>query len=312
MAIVFLLAGEFLSFNLPFVPSAQAGNVGINQPCVGGAGDLCADHLICSAPDGAKGQCALAFPAGYPCDPANSMCDQEASPALSCVTNSKGISTCQPKGGTTVTPATGGLTLTADKTSVSMGDTVSLTVTGATVNPIVGQFIIGGKVTPFVGSPYSLQVSTAAGFYDNTANPITVAIAGSGQQASVTINVGTVSGIAPGASNPGASASNPCTSTTNGSNPASCLYNPLPTAELTTMFLLIIRGFLSIIGIWAVMFIIVGGFRMVAAAGNEEAYTQAKKTITWAVLGLTIALLSFTMIAIVQNILQTHIETAQF
>src|SRR6185436_10706726 len=88
-----------------------------------------------------------------------------------------------------------------------------------------------------------------------------------------------------------------------------CLYNPLSTNELTATFLVIIQGFLGIIGIWAVIFIIVGGFQMVMSAGNEEAIAKAKKTITWAVLGLVIALLSFSIIAVVENILHTKVQS---
>lgn len=91
-------------------------------------------------------------------------------------------------------------------------------------------------------------------------------------------------------------------------NSSSKLYNPLPEEDLTHVFLLIMQGFLAIIGIWAVIFLFVGGFQMVMAAGNEEMYTKAKKTIIWAVLGLIIALLSFSVIAIVQDLLQSNIQ----
>ena len=46
---------------------------------------------------------------------------------------------------------------------------------------------------------------------------------------------------------------------------------------------------------------------MVISSGDEEAYTKAKKTITWAVLGLAVALLSFSIVAIVEDLLQVNI-----
>ena len=98
-----------------------------------------------------------------------------------------------------------------------------------------------------------------------------------------------------------------CSDSSNFNNP-DCLYNPLPTGNLTDMFLYIAKGFLAIIGIWAVIFIIVGGFRMVISQGNEEAVAQAKRTITWAVLGVVIAVLSFSIIAIVQDLLNVNIK----
>lgn len=81
------------------------------------------------------------------------------------------------------------------------------------------------------------------------------------------------------------------------------LYNPLPTESLTGTILTIAKGFLAIVALWAVVFIIIGGFRMVLSQGNEEAYLAAKKTITWAVLGVVVAMLSFSIIAIVQSLL---------
>jgi hypothetical protein len=47
---------------------------------------------------------------------------------------------------------------------------------------------------------------------------------------------------------------------------------------------------------------------MITAAGNEETYGQAKKTVTWAVLGLIVAMLSFSIVAIVQNLLQATVK----
>lgn len=92
------------------------------------------------------------------------------------------------------------------------------------------------------------------------------------------------------------------------------LINPLPIDNLTGMFLFIVKGFLAIIGVWGVLFVIVGGFRMIMAAGNEEQYLAAKKTITWAILGVVIAVMSFSIIAIVQNLIgvdYSKIQNAQ-
>lgn len=81
------------------------------------------------------------------------------------------------------------------------------------------------------------------------------------------------------------------------------LYNPLPVDSLTGTLLYIAKGFLAIVGLWGVVFIMIGGFKLVMAQGNEEAYLAAKKTITWAVLGVVVALLSFSIIAILQNLI---------
>jgi hypothetical protein len=93
-------------------------------------------------------------------------------------------------------------------------------------------------------------------------------------------------------------------------NSATTLFNPLPEGDLVHVFLLVAQGFLGILGILAVVFIVVGGFEMVVAAGNEEMYLKAKKTIVWAVLGLVVATLSFSIIAIVEDFLGVTIPTA--
>jgi len=92
-------------------------------------------------------------------------------------------------------------------------------------------------------------------------------------------------------------------------NSGTTLFNPLPEGDLVHVFLLVAQGFLAILGILAVVFIVVGGFEMVIAAGNEEMYLKAKKTIIWAILGLVVATLSFSIIAIVEDFLGVTIPT---
>ena len=85
------------------------------------------------------------------------------------------------------------------------------------------------------------------------------------------------------------------------------LYCPTAYCDLQSMVLLIIKDILTITPIVAVLMIIVGGFRLVISHGNEEQIIQAKKTIIWAVLGLAVALLSFSIVAILQNFLAGNI-----
>lgn len=91
-------------------------------------------------------------------------------------------------------------------------------------------------------------------------------------------------------------------------DPNYCLYNPLPTNSLLATLLLIMQNFLIFIGAWAAAFIVIGGFKLIMSQGNEEAVTSAKKTITWAIVGFAVAILSFSIMAIIQNILQTKIQ----
>ena len=94
------------------------------------------------------------------------------------------------------------------------------------------------------------------------------------------------------------------------------LYNPLPSeglicptaaCDLTQMFLIIIRDILQLVPIAAVLAIIIGGFQMISSSGNEERLLRAKRTVLWAVLGFIATILSFSIIAIIKNLLNSNV-----
>ncbi len=204
------------------------------------------------------------------------------------------------------TRSVSGATVSVDNRRPSMGETIHISINGAGTGSSGAYKINGGESSELtVPGATPITVSKENGFNENANNTIAVTLRDSnGNQISladdgvVTIFVSSNQSGGPGSPN-----SEPCV------DPKNCLYNPLPDDELTHVFLIIIQGFLAIVGIWAVIFIIVGGFQMVAAAGNEEGVLKAKKTITYAILGLVIALLSFSMVAIVQNILRARVKS---
>lgn len=63
-----------------------------------------------------------------------------------------------------------------------------------------------------------------------------------------------------------------------------------------------LTGFLGLAAATAVIFIIVGGLQMHLAFGNDEAVGTAKKTLTWAIVGLVIAILSVGIVRIISSI----------
>jgi succinate dehydrogenase/fumarate reductase cytochrome b subunit len=60
---------------------------------------------------------------------------------------------------------------------------------------------------------------------------------------------------------------------------------------------------IAIIGVLAVIFIIIGGIRYILARGDPKATDAARGTITAAIIGLVIALLSVAIVIIVTNFL---------
>jgi FtsH-binding integral membrane protein len=62
------------------------------------------------------------------------------------------------------------------------------------------------------------------------------------------------------------------------------------------------KNFIIVAGGLAFLFVIVGGIQILTAYGNDEKLGSAKKTITFAIVGLLIAMLSYTIVAIISSI----------
>lgn len=81
------------------------------------------------------------------------------------------------------------------------------------------------------------------------------------------------------------------------------LKNPSKFESLPELAFGILNYVFMFIGVAAVIMIIYGGFMMVLSAGNEERLNTGKKTIFWAIGGLITALMAFSIVAIIQNLL---------
>ena len=80
--------------------------------------------------------------------------------------------------------------------------------------------------------------------------------------------------------------------------------NPLTKDTLPELLASILRILFILIGMISVIIIIIAGFRMVIASGNETELTKAKAAITWAIIGLIVSLMSFSIVAIIQRLIQ--------
>lgn len=58
---------------------------------------------------------------------------------------------------------------------------------------------------------------------------------------------------------------------------------------------------IGMVGATALLFIIIGGVRFVMVYDNEEAIDKARKQVTYGIIGLLLALLSYTIVRIVTN-----------
>lgn len=74
-------------------------------------------------------------------------------------------------------------------------------------------------------------------------------------------------------------------------------------SDSTGLLTHVINLLLALLGIIAVLFIIIGGYKMVTSNGQEKAFESGQKTVTYAVIGLVVAVLAFTIITVIGNTL---------
>lgn len=68
--------------------------------------------------------------------------------------------------------------------------------------------------------------------------------------------------------------------------------NPLGTEDVQTVLKNILNALFEIIGVVAVAMIVYGGFQYMISGGDEKKVENAKKTITYAVIGLIVVILA--------------------
>jgi len=76
----------------------------------------------------------------------------------------------------------------------------------------------------------------------------------------------------------------------------------LGTSEIRDVASNVINILLGVLGILALVIILVGGFRWMTAAGNEENIAAAKKTIAAGIIGLIIIFFAYAIVLFVFNV----------
>jgi hypothetical protein len=67
------------------------------------------------------------------------------------------------------------------------------------------------------------------------------------------------------------------------------------------LFLFIIESILGIVGILAILFIVIGGYQYITSGGSDEQAEIGKKTLTNAIIGLIIVILSYSIVLVIIN-----------
>lgn len=85
------------------------------------------------------------------------------------------------------------------------------------------------------------------------------------------------------------------------------LVNPLGTNSIEEVFARVIKGFLSIVGIAALLAFIIGGFQWLTSGGNPERIKLGRNTMMWAALGVLLAFSAYAFISYLITALTTPV-----
>lgn len=70
-------------------------------------------------------------------------------------------------------------------------------------------------------------------------------------------------------------------------------------------------GLTGLVGGLSVLFLVIGGVRFATAYGKEESVENAKKQVIYSIVGLLIAMLSFTIVSIITSVDLKESDTSQ-
>lgn len=71
--------------------------------------------------------------------------------------------------------------------------------------------------------------------------------------------------------------------------------------SVNSVVIQVITILLSVLAVISALMIVIGGYRYVMSAGNPEGAKKGRQTITYAIIGLVVSVLAYTLIAIVNN-----------
>lgn len=85
---------------------------------------------------------------------------------------------------------------------------------------------------------------------------------------------------------------------------------PATISDLTIVFQRVVSVALGLAGITLFVMLIVGGFKYITSGGDPKAVDTAKKTLTYAIAGLIIILVSYLILVLIRTI--TGVDVTKF
>jgi hypothetical protein len=77
---------------------------------------------------------------------------------------------------------------------------------------------------------------------------------------------------------------------------------PATLDRLEGVFNNLVQSILAFAGIVLFIFLIIGGFKFITSAGDPKALEEAKKTLSYAIMGLVLLLVSYLVLVLIEQI----------
>jgi glucose uptake protein GlcU len=77
---------------------------------------------------------------------------------------------------------------------------------------------------------------------------------------------------------------------------------PATLDRLEGVFNNLVQSILGFAGIVLFIFLIIGGFKFITSAGDPKALEEAKKTLSYAIMGLVLLLVSYLVLVLIEQI----------
>ena len=84
---------------------------------------------------------------------------------------------------------------------------------------------------------------------------------------------------------------------------STALENPLGTTDIVEIFARVAGGLNFVTGTLALVFVVLGGYRILTAAGNSEHFQKGRQMVAYAILGLILTVGSYTLLATTISVL---------
>ena len=81
-------------------------------------------------------------------------------------------------------------------------------------------------------------------------------------------------------------------------------------SDLPTYFGNILMAFVPLIGLLSFIMVLAGGFKILTSAGDPKGMAAGRQTITLAITGIVLAILSWLILLFIQNV--TNVQVTQF